>query len=55
MPKNGILNPSRILISLFHATAEKLYNLCIKSKPILAKLLQLSFSRPGKYNGTADM
>ena len=25
MPKNEILNPSRILISLFHATAEKLY------------------------------
>lgn len=54
MPENGILNPSRILISLFHATADKQY-ICIKSKPILAKLLQLSFSRPGKYNVTADL
>ena len=41
MPENEILNPSRILMSLFHATADKL---CIKSKPILTKLLQLSFS-----------
>ena len=46
MPENGILNPSRILISLFHATADKLYMYKIQTNT--SKITAVVISTPWK-------